>query len=836
MNAKTKKILLHAGIILGLLAIACIYFSPILGGKVLPQGDIQKYESMAKAQKDFHEQTGEYSNWAPNMFSGMPGYQITRSPQQSVNTILNKIATLEFLGWERTIGVLFLYLLAFYVALLAFGVSPWIAVLGSLAFGLGSYNIIIIEAGHITKAHAMAMMAPVLASMVLSFRKQYVWGGLLFAISLGMQIAMNHIQITFYTAIAGVVMSIVYLIYAIKEHQLKGFAIAAGVLILGAAVALGCNTRHLLVNQEYLAYTMRGGKEITVTPADLHPDQKQAETSAPSDGLDINYAFGWSYGVGETYTILVPGAMGGGSGERVSEDSEFFKNFRQQVAPLYWGDQPFTSGPVYFGAIICFLFVLGLFVVQGPERWWLLIATLIAIVLSWGRNCMPINEWVFNNMPLYNKFRTPSMSLVLANMAMALMAALSLNAIISKQSQATTKRFNTALYTAAGIILGILIIGLLRASSLSFSGSSDVQMAAQYGNQWAMIQDILIKDRISLYRADTWRSFIFVLATAALLWFYINQKMIKNKNLIIAAIAILVVIDLWGVDRRYLNDDHFADERAIRINPSQTDMLLDQQAAQNGDVDYRTLDLSTDTYNNSTPSAFHQQIGGYSAAKLRRYQDLIDFYLNANAVFSNYQQTGSFDNYPVLDMLNCRYLMLPMQDGSVQPLRRASALGNAWFVDTIKVVETANDEILSLNDFNPATTAIVNSKFADLTKQHAGADSTATIVKEQLQPNNLNCLTYKTHSTHPQLAVFSEIYYAPDWFAYIDGEPTEYIQADYVLRAMIVPAGDHTIEFRCESPTQHRLDRITLIISILSTLSAAGILVLYYRRKHQKQS
>ena len=839
MNATTKKILLHAGIILGFLAVACIYFSPVLSGKVLPQGDVQKYESMARAQKDFHEQTGEYSTWAPNMFSGMPGYQITRSPQHSINTPLSRIATLEVMGWDRTIGVLFLYLLAFYVALVALGCSPWIAVLGALAFGLGSYNIIIVEAGHITKAHAMAMMAPILASMIMVFRKKYVWGGILFALSLGLQIALNHIQITFYTALAGIILGVVYFIYSIKDKQFKSFLVGVAVLLLGAVLALGCNIRHLMVNREYMEYTMRGGKEITVTPQDLHPDATPMTDNTTSNGLDINYAFGWSQGIGETYTLLVPGAMGGGSGEKVSEESEFYKNFRQNRAPLYWGNQPFTSGPVYFGAIVCFLFLLGLLVVKGPERWWLLLATILAIILSWGRNCMGINEWFFNNMPLYNKFRTPSMSLVLANACMVLMSALAVHNIVKQHetaSQADTKRVNLFIYISGGITLAVLLIGLMMANSFSYSGSADTQMAAQYGNNWARIQEVLIADRKALFRSDSWRSILFVLLSAVALWLYNNDKLIKKQGWLVAVLAVLAVIDLGGVDRRYLDKDNFTDERAIRLNPSQTDMLLDQQAQANGDVDYRVLDMSTDTYNNSTPSAFHQQIGGYSAAKLRRYQDLIDFYLNQNTVWKHYQTTHSFDNYPVLDMLNARYMVLPMQDGSAQPVRRASALGNAWFVDSVMMVDDANAEIITLDKFNPATTAIVNRKFADKVNITPAHDSLATIVKEQQQPKDLNVCSYKTHSSKPMMAVFSEIYYAPDWFAYIDGEKADYIQADYVLRAMVIPAGDHTVEFRCEAPTQHRLDRITLIFSIVSTLIVAGALFLYYRKREQQDN
>ena len=443
-----KKILTHIGMVVALLAISAIYFMPILQGKALPQGDLQKYEGMAKAQKDYHEATGEYATWCPSMFSGMPGYQITNSPQHSVFTPVKNILSLQIFGRQNDMGVLFLYLLGFYIALVALGISPWLALLGGLAFGLGSYNIIIIEAGHITKAWAMAMMAPVLAGELLCLKgagvwgsdrkrsiQMLVWGGILFMVALGLQIALNHIQITLYTAIGGILMGIVYAIVSIKDKYFVRFLLSTGILVVGVVLALVCNTRHLLVNEEYMQYTMRGGSEITVTPQDLYGKDFPRNNNSNDKGLDINYAFSWSYGIGETYTLLVPGAKGGGSIEPVSKSSASYSNFHQEKVPLYWGDQPFTSGPVYFGAIVMFLFLFGMIVVRGPERWWILAATLLAILLSWGRNFMGFNEWMFNHLPLYNKFRTPSMSLVLANALAVLMAVLGLKEATTLREQ-----------------------------------------------------------------------------------------------------------------------------------------------------------------------------------------------------------------------------------------------------------------------------------------------------------------------------------------------------------------------------------------------------------------
>ena len=822
-----KNILTHTIVVIIMLAISALYFMPILQGKALPQGDLQKYEGMAKAQKDYHNTTGDYTTWCPSMFSGMPGYQITNSPQHSLFTPIKNVLTLNFLGRQNDMGVLFLYLLGLYIALVALGVSPWLALLGGLAFGLGSYNIIIIEAGHITKAWAMAMMAPILAGMLLClkgaarFREErpkaihsLVWGGILFTFALGTQIALNHIQITFYTAIAGVIMGLVYMVYSLKGKYFPRFLLAVGVLLVGVVLAMACNTRHLLVNQEYIQYTMRGGSEITVTPQDLYGEAYPKNNNTNAEGLDINYAFGWSYGVGETYTLLVPGARGGGSGEKVDHSSASYNNFHIDQAPLYWGDQPFTSGPVYYGAIVIFLFLFGMIVVKGPERWWILIASLLAIVMSWGSNAMGFNGWLFEHLPLYNKFRTPSMSLVLPNLLMVIMAVFALKELFEHRDRA---RFHLkALYISAGVTVGIILIGLLTCSGLSFSGSADQQMAAQYGDQWPMLQNIFMQDRKALFVSDSWRSILFVVLAAAALWVYLKKGSTKRGWTlgITAVMALLIVIDLQGVNSRYLSEDNYVrNARVLEMQPAQYDRDIDAIALQIGDKDYRVLNLAVNTFNDSKPSAFHNQVGGYSAAKLRRYQDLIDFYIS-------YQI-----NPNVLNMLNTRYIV--MQNGQVQ--RNPDACGNAWFVQEVRAVNDANEEITALKEFNPRTTAVIDESQFTVHSSQFTDDSTATIEMEH--NGNLNVLTYHSHSATEQWAVFSEIYYAPDWKAYIDGEPADYCRADYVLRAMKVPAGDHVIEFRNEASTMHRLDTITVICSIVTVLLIAGVLVFYYRRR-----
>ncbi len=818
MKPILKKTLIHGGIILFFFLIAAIYMAPAFDGKVIQQGDTLKWQAMAKEQLDFHEKTGEYTNWTSSMFSGMPSYQVTSRPSKSIFNKMQYCLGFFPLKLDGNVGVLFLYLLGFYVALLAMGLSPWLSLLGALAFGLGSYNIIIIEAGHISKAYAMSMMAPIISGMLLILqRKKYLLGGILFATALGIQIGCNHIQITYYTMIIGLILGLVYLIYAIKDKQFLPLLLGVGVMLIGIGFAVGANARLLFLNQEYVKYTMRGGSEITATPEDLYKDG-EPKSIAASNGLDIDYAYSWSYGKGETYTLLVPGAYGGGSGETVGTDSEFYKNFRQKRAPLYWGDQPFTSGPVYFGAIIIFLFVLGLYVVKGPERWWILLATILAILMSWGKNLMGFNSFLFDHLPLYNKFRTPSMSLVIANVTMVIMAVLALKTIFDKENPVDKKKLNLGLYISTGITAGFILLMMAFSGSLSFSGASDVQMAAQYGAQWDTIQDVLVKDRKALFMADSWRSLILILFAAVSLWLYIN-KAIKQSGIIIGILACLVLFDLWGVDRRYLNDSNFITEKRVKLRPSETDQMLDQYAAQFKDEDYRVFDLSVNTFNDSYPSAYHHQIGGYSAAKLRRYQDLIDFYLSRHI------------NTNVLNMLNARYVVVPGQNGQAQVQRNPDALGNAWFVDQYQLVEDPNAEILALNELNPADTAIIDKRFASMVQgKNLERDSNSVIVMEHQKPYNPDYVVYKTKTSKDQLAVFSEVYYAPDWRAYIDGKPADYFRANYILRAMVIPAGEHKIEFKNEAPLMHKLDKISLISSIFFVLAVTGTLFVYYRK------
>ena len=839
MKKTNRKIIVHAVCVLIMLIASCVYFSPIFSGLKLSQGDQQSGKAMIAETQNFAEKTGEHVNWLSSMFSGMPSYQTASGTP--IPDFLHRIVVWICSLHSIDFGVLFFYMIGFYIALVCLGMTPLLALVGALGFGLGSYNMILIHAGHITKARALALTLPVFAGMLLCLKAcrkkakdgkvskgMLIWGGVLFVLSVVLEVSFNHIQITYYTLLGAVIIGLVYFVYAIKEKWIGQFFIAVAIFAVGAIFALACNARLLFVAQDYAKYTMRGGSEITVTPNDLYGDEDGLSKQV-TNGLDINYAYSWSYGIGETYTLLVPGAYGGGSGERVGRNSSSYKNFRQTRMPLYWGDQPFTEGPVYFGAIIVFLFVLGLFVVKGPERWWLLLATILSIMLAWGRNFMPLNEFLFYHLPFYNKFRTPSMALVLANVTMVFMAVLALKAVVDQRiknedSKVKNKnsKLNIALYISAGITVATILVGLVLCGGFSYSGSADEQMAAQYGNQWARIQEIFIQDRKALFVRDSWRSLIFVVLAFGLLWLYINNKL-KKTWILLAPLALLITIDLWGVDRRYISKDSFVKARNLDFKPAPYDNEIDRLAALNGDKDYRVLNLAVNTFNDATPSVFHHQIGGYSAVKLRRYQDIIDFYISRRI------------NPQVLAMLNARYIVTG--DGQVH--RNPDALGNAWFVDEYKLVPDPNAEILALNEIDPSVTAIIDSsQWASVVKGYTidVSDSTASIVEEYQEPYNPGYLKYKSHCATDRLAVFSEVFYKPDWFAYVDGKPAEYFRVNYILRAMIVPAGDHTIEFRNEAPLVHKMNVVSLVSQIVLLALMGCVVFLWFGGRKKQQA
>ena len=853
-----KKILPHIIAVVAFIVVSLVFFSPVMEGKKLFQSDMAQFDGASKELHDYEKASGEGANWANAMFSGMPSYQIA-FPQS--NNIFNTIAPPLTL-WNRSFdaGIFFIMMLGFYVFMCSMGAKPLISAFSALIYALGSYNVIIITVGHITKAWAMAMIAPILAGMILVFKRKYISGIIIFTLSLGLQIYFNHIQITYYTLIAALILGMTYLIYAIKEKQIKNFALSCGVLIIAAVIAVMPNSSHLALNAEYAKHTMRGGSELTIKAND--------NTNNNEKGLTIDYAYAWSYGVGETLTMLIPDFKGGGSSdnrwESLAENRlqeiqstqpaqashpQINQVVNQYAGSTYWGEQPFTAGTVYFGAIVIFLSLLGFLLIKGAERWWLLFATIVSILMSWGSNFMILNEFLFNHLPLYNKFRTPSMILVIANVTLVITAFLGLKEFFNKEIDNNKK--TTSLFISGGIVGGFcLLCALLPDLFASFTSSQDSVFETMLGNSFIQA---LYEDRKSAFTSDALRSFIFIAIAFVSLFLFAKDKL-KKEIIVIVIIGIASVIDLWQVDKRYISNDNYKKtyELEIQSTPALETIKADVEAKNINH--YRVYNMAVNTFNDASTSFYVPSIGGYHGAKLQRYQDIISFHLtNPNYVqkdlndtsllktnqirqfFYTYQQQIKCPNLQVLNMLDTKYFILPVGQEGGTAIENPEACGAAWFVENIKTVNTADEEILALNDFNPQHTAILNKDFASQlqNKDFSNADQQATIALQESPNKNPDLKIYKTKSTTPQLCVFSEIYYKDGWKAYIDGKEAPILRANYVLRALEVSAGEHTIELRCEPYTLKTFNIINLIGSILIVVLVIGAIALPFIKKRK---
>jgi hypothetical protein len=789
--------------------ISVIYFSPIVfEGKGLGQHDTRTNYGNQQDGIDYKEETGENTAWFDRMFSGEP---IARLNSTNIfGSIFSYVAFVLGDG-ARNIGALLWYMLGFYILMIALGCHPLTGILGSIAYGLASYNIIIIDAGHMNKVWVMDTMAPLLAGIVLCFRGKYLWGVFLTLLFAGINIAYNHQQITYYTLMIIAILSIVYFIYALKERTIKKYLMAVAMLIVVAGVSFLPSVGSWIPTYDYSKATMRGGAVLKDGP----DGQKEQET-----GLAIDYAFQWSSGGMENFTLMIPGLYGGSSNYTVNKDSETYKATRQQVMPMYWGNMPFTSGPTYVGAIICFLFILGLFVVKGPEKWWLLIATVLSILLGMGNNLMWFNEWMFNHFPLYNKFRVPSMALVIAGVTMPIMAALAVKEVLgtfagkaTPETVALRQEQLKNLYYAAGITGGVcLFFALFGSGIFSFNALGDERYP-----EW--LRTALMADRAALAKSDSWRSLVFILLSAGALWLYIRGK--AKATTVGIVLALLVLMDMWGVDKRFLNENNFVSAKSVRTPvPSEADRLIMQDTTR-----YRVFNATVSTFNDGSTSNFHNSIGGYSATKLRRYQDIIDFH------FAN--PTRGI-NVKVLNMLNAKYFIAPDGNGQPQVQQNVSALGNAWFADTLMFVDSPDEEIRALYDVNPAHTAIVD---ASLWKETIGDFPAAVPHNDSavinLTKHNLSNITYESNSDIARIAVFSEVFYKT-WKAYIDGEEVPVFQTDYIMRGVIVPAGKHVIEFKCRYELGEKAAAFSLYASIFVGLALLGLVVALIRKKRKQ--
>ena len=794
-NSNFSKFLPHIVAVGIFFVITLLFFSPfLLDNKMIQQGDIRQWEGMSKETRDFYEKNHKDALWTNAMFGGMPTFQIMQYENGNVLKYVDKTLTL-FLP-EYT-GFIFLASISFYILLLCMGVNPWLAIIGGIAYSLSSYNLIILEAGHNTKMHAIALLPLLVAGVQLVVDKKYWLGAAVTAIATSMLINANHVQIMFYGIIALLVYGIVLFVFAIKNKELPHFAKFVGIMAVCLTLGVLSNTSLLWSTYEYGKTTIRGKSELT--------SNKQS-----NGGLDKDYAYAWSYGISEALTLIVPNAYGNSSNAPLVEGGKtesLFQanNIQQNAAPYYWGAQPFTSGPVYIGALICFLFVLGLFIVDSPLKWWLGIATLLGIFLSFGKNMMWFNDIFFYYFPGYNKFRTVAMALVIAQLTMPILALVAFSKLLSKDID-KTKVLNYV-YTA-GLITGgfCLLLGVLGGSFFSFSGLGDKELPA------ALLPAIK-EDRASMLQTDAFRSFFLIALLVGGIYAFLKEKI--SASILIGVAIFLMLFDMVGVGKRYINSDTYVEktEEAARFPQS----AADQQILQDKSV-YRVFNTTVNSFNDASTSYYHSSVGGYHAAKLRRYQELIENQISKN-------------NMEVFNMLNTKYFITPGQNGQPIVQQNPNACGNVWFVNNVKWVNNADEEMAALTGFNPKDLAVVDKKFEnDLKGFSTVKDSSAKIVLEKHDPNYV---TYNSSAAAPSLAVFSEIFYQPGWKAFVDGKEASIARADYVLRAMLIPAGNHKIEMRFE-PQSYSLGN--MIATIVSLLILALFVFVGYKTYQQKKA
>ncbi len=804
-----KTLIPHIVALLIFLVVAVGYFSPpLLEGKKLKQHDIVTGKAMQKEIVDYREANGEEALWTNSMFSGMPAYQIS---VRYFSGFINSVRSVFELWLPSPADHLMLYMIGFYLLLIVLGVSPWLSIAGAIAFALSSYFLIIIGAGHIWKVRTIAFLAPTLAGIILTYRGQLLKGGIITAVFLTFQVFSNHIQMTYYFMMMVGIMSLFELYYRVQEKELAAFFKSVAVLLAASVIALGVNITNIATTYEYGEYTIRGKSELTFNEANK------------TSGLDRDYVTGWSYGIAESWSFLIPNAKGGGSaylGTNKAAMEKVDPGYRETIAnnSHYWGDQPGTSGPVYMGAIIFFLMILGMFIVEWRYKWALFVAAVLVIMLSWGKNFMGLTDLFLDYFPLYNKFRTVSSILIIAELIFPIIAFLALKKIWEEPDIIIKKA--KQFYISLGLSGGIAFIFYLMPNL--FFDFINAQEAAQFqdyrmqnpgsaSQMEAYIRNLEIA-RVAIFKADALRSFLFIAVAALVLWFYSKKKL--SKTLLAVSISLLMIIDLGVIDKRYMNNDEFVSKRDVEVPVRPTP--ADKQILKDKDPNFRVLNLAVNTFNEATTSYFHKSIGGYHGAKLQRYQELIEYQISKN-------------NIGVLNMLNTKYIITPNDQRVPVAQQNPGALGNAWFVNSFDWVNNANEEIMALTDLNPANKAVVDIRFEDqLNGFTAQADSMAKIQLTSYQPNHL---VYASSAKKDGLAVFSEIYYPKGWDAYIDGKPVPHFRANYVLRAMIIPAGEHQIEFKFEPKSYYVSEKISMASSIILGLILLGGLFVMFRKK-----
>lgn len=822
-----KMLLPHIIAVVAFLFITMAYFSPMLQGKVLSQHDVTQYQGSAKEISDYYYNEGKTSAWTGSMFSGMPAYQIGVHGG-SPNFLDYLEAPVKALG-NTTAGPVFAGMLMAYILFCLMGFSPAVAILGAVAYSLSSYNIVILNAGHVTKAWALAYIPLIVAGFMSLFKNKVLLGSVLVGLGLALQIKSNHLQVTYYTGLLSVILFITYAVEVLSKKNYKSFLMSCGAMIIAVALAVLANLGNIYGNMEMARESTRGKSELT---------SPKSESEKQSTGLDKDYAFGWSYGKAETFTFLVPNLYGGES-KPYDKDAQSIKVLTQKVQsgeipaefanqvsriPQYWGDQPFTQGTVYLGAIVCFLFLLGMIIIRSNVKWGLLVATIFFILLAWGKNLEWFNDWFFYHFPLYSKFRAVSTALVVPALTIVMVAVWGIKEFFS--GEIDKKKLKKALYISLGVVGGLcLILWIAPGAFFNFTSGADAQWKAQVP-EW--YYNALLTDRQDLMSSDALRSLVFVLLGGAILYFSLRTKVDTKKMTIYGSLGltVLVLIDLWGIDKRYLNENNFVAKSTYKtetFSPS----VADQAILKDQHPSYRVLNLNN-PFAETTTSYYHKSIGGYHAAKLKRYQELIDNRLDGevNQIIGTFSSQNidtimaSFNKTKALNMLNAKYVIYHPEQ---PPLVNPNAMGNAWFVNEYKLVNNADEEIAAINTLDPHTTAVVDKRFeSELSGLKITPDSTATIELVSYKPD---VLTYKTKAVSEQLAVLSEIYFSNGWQAYVDGKEVPHFRADWTLRAMRVPAGEHEIVFKFEPQGYYNSRHVATASSAVLVLLLIGIII-----------
>ena len=809
-----KTLLPYLSALLIFVVLSCIYMAPEFSGKIIAANDNLSWQASVHECQQYTEQTGNYSFWTGSMFSGMPNYQIGGG-QTAAQKWLKPLYVVTHWGQNHSAVVkVLIYLIGFFILLVAFGVNPWLAIVGAIAMALSSYFFIIIGAAHNSKTSTLGLMAAVIGSFYLIYHGHKIWGVVLTMIFVATGFY-PHPQMSYYLCFIIGFMFLAECANTVISRKWKNFAISTALFAAAFIVGFGTGTTATIANMEYASQTMRGGHSDLV---------KDTDATNKTKGLDLDYATGWSYGIDETMTLLVPNYMGGSSHYNVGYKSDLNQEMRKQgidkktadnfckAVPTYWGTQPFTAGPVYAGAIVCFLFILGIIIVKGAYKWALLAVTLLSIMLAWGHNFMPLTRLFFDIVPMYNKFRAVSSILVIAEITMPLLGFLALKQIMEADDK---RKYAKHALIAGGITAAVCIITMLAGLGMSFTSPNDAQLE-QYYPQWLI--DAIVSERSSMFFADCTRSLIFVALSAALLWAYTKFDKVNGK-VFVPLLGMLVLADMWTVDKRYMNDDNFSsattEKNYFRMQP------YEELITQDKDPNFRVVNLATNTFNDARTSYRLKSVGGYHAAKLRRYQDLIDEHLSKM-------------HLPVYNMLNTKYFIVPDRgNGAPAVQQNPEAMGNAWFVDSLFVVEGANAESDALMQHDLRHTAIVDTAFnkffssesaspvyyAPATEDTEVSSNDANITLTAYAPD---VLEYKSRNAKAGTAVFSEVYYPFGWHAYIDGEPADHFRVNYILRALNIPAGEHIIRFEFRPESVRKGDNISLVFIIIMYITMAG--------------